>query len=147
MIQKLQSMYTSLDIEYLHALYFPETSDAARIPSRFGMPSSTFTQRMSFYLNTGVNGNGFVGLSPQDTSYFSAFRSSGDLVNELNTSAGTYSNFHWAGENSNYIPDKFSQARLVGCSMRISYIGTHDEESGFLCSSHIFTAGPMLIDE
>lgn len=51
------------------------------------------------------------------------------------------------GENSEYIADSFSHARLVGCSYRVSYIGTRDEESGFLCASHIFSSMPHLIDE
>lgn len=43
MIARLQGLATDIDVEYLHALYFPESSHAARIPSRFGMPSSVFT--------------------------------------------------------------------------------------------------------
>ena len=35
----------------------------------------------------------------------------------------------------------------MGCSMRISYIGTQEQESGFLCSSHVFTSSPLVLSE
>lgn len=57
-------MASGLDVEYLHAVYFPETSNAARIPTRFGMPSSVFTQRYSYYVNTGSSGSGAIGIAP-----------------------------------------------------------------------------------
>ena len=33
----------AIDRDYLNAVYFPETSPAARIPTWFSGPSSTFT--------------------------------------------------------------------------------------------------------
>jgi len=36
---------------------------------------------------------------------------------------------------------------LVGCSIRISYIGSSEEESGFLTGSHTFTSSPLLLSE
>lgn len=55
--------------------------------------------------------------------------------------------FKFVGENSEYIPNNFSYARLVGCSFRVSYIGTREDESGFLCAAHLFSTMPHLIDE
>jgi len=49
--------------------------------------------------------------------------------------------------DSTFIPQKFSEARLVGASMRVSYIGTRDEESGFIVGGHLFDSNPWLITE
>ena len=43
--------HTNLDLPYLRCLYFPESSPAARVPTKF-------------YLNTGATGAGFVGMCP-----------------------------------------------------------------------------------
>lgn len=49
--------------------------------------------------------------------------------------------------DSTFIPEKFSEARLVGASMRVTYIGTRDEESGFLVGGHLFDSNPWLVTE
>jgi len=60
---------------------------------------------------------------------------------------------HWSNVNfipqsdSRFIPDKFTDARLVGCSTRVSYIGTVDQESGFFAGSHLFDSTPFTISE
>lgn len=43
MFAQLATAQSGMDVEYMQALYFPETSEAARVPTRFGMPSSVFT--------------------------------------------------------------------------------------------------------
>lgn len=111
------------------------------------MPSSVFTQRFSFYLNTGADGKGFAGIAPQDTTYKSCFYSTSALENEIDQGQPVNTKFKFIGESSEYIPDNFSYARLVGCSYRVSYIGTREEESGFLSAAHIFSTMPHLIDE
>jgi len=64
LIDKVIAAYADTDREYLQALYFPENSDSARIPSKFGVPSSVFNQRFHFYINTGENGAGVIGMVP-----------------------------------------------------------------------------------
>lgn len=54
----------AVDSDYLNCVYFPETSQAARIPTWFGGPTSTFTQRFHYYKNTGPNGNGMIAFAP-----------------------------------------------------------------------------------
>jgi hypothetical protein len=51
-------------------VYFPETAPAARIPTPFSVPSTVYTHKFSFYLNTNSTGQGWVALAPQDTSFF-----------------------------------------------------------------------------
>jgi hypothetical protein len=63
-IQKVISMYADSDVDYLNALYFPESSDSARIPSKFGVPSAVFSQKFHYYVNTGDTGSGVIGLLP-----------------------------------------------------------------------------------
>ena len=53
-----------IDVAYLNAVYFPETSPAARIPTWFSGPTSTFTQRFHYYKNTGPKGNGLISFAP-----------------------------------------------------------------------------------
>jgi hypothetical protein len=64
MKQTFINMKHDVDAEYLNALYFPETSPPARIPSKFAQPSGLFTQRFNFYQNTGTNGSGLITFCP-----------------------------------------------------------------------------------
>ena len=146
-IKKVMALYAEADIDYLNALYFPETSEAARIPSKFGVPSSVFTQKFHFYVNTGPYGTGGIGLLPQDTTFKCAYivESLGGPYDPNKLGVG---NVDFVEQSDcRYIPDKFSEARLVGASMRISYIGTAEQESGFVIGSHLFDANPFMISE
>ena len=58
------------DIDYLNCLFFPESSRSARVPSKFTFPTSTFNTKFSVYLNTGINGGGFVMFAPKDTTFY-----------------------------------------------------------------------------
>lgn len=43
LIAKLNTAFSGLDVAYLHAVYFPDSSGPARVPSKFGLPSAVFT--------------------------------------------------------------------------------------------------------
>jgi len=43
LVIKALQKHTNYDYAYMSALMFPEDSESARIPSKFGNPSSTFT--------------------------------------------------------------------------------------------------------
>lgn len=100
-------------------------------------------------------------MLPQDFTLNACYRSQGDLVvsttdpaNNANAtpnflSAATYP--IWNGDGSSfhtcilpnetactYIPESFAHARLVGASMTVSYIGTAEQESGFMTGSHVY---------
>lgn len=64
LIKRLVAANADTDQDYLEALYFPERAESARIPSKFGIPSSVFTQKFHFYVNTGDTGGGVIGLAP-----------------------------------------------------------------------------------
>lgn len=87
-------------------------------------------------------------MVPQDTSFRCAFHTSelseGLETDKINSSIGM--TFPVVGD-STFIPTKFSEARLVGCSMRVTYIGTRDDESGFLVAGHTFDTNPWLLSE
>jgi hypothetical protein len=51
------------------------------------------------------------------------------------------------GDDSRYINENWSQVRLVGASIRLSWIGNHDEESGFITGSHVYNATPFTLNE
>lgn len=46
-----------------------------------------------------------------------------------------------------FVPESFAHARVVGASMRVSYIGTHDSESGFMAGAHIYDKRPCELSE
>lgn len=53
----------------------------------------------------------------------------------------------WAGEDSRYITKNFARVRLVGAVIKISYIGTQEQESGFMTGSHSLNTTPFTATE
>lgn len=88
-----------------------------------------------------------IGFAPQDTTFRCSYYSEIQGVpTDQNAVSGTSVNFPEVSD-STFIPEKFTEARLVGASMKVSYIGTHDQESGFFTGSHIFDSTPFNINE
>lgn len=61
--------------------------------------------------------------------------------------SGKFTDYRWQGGDARYIPEKFAHARLVGCSIKVTYIGSVEEEAGFMTGSHTFTSSPLLLNE
>lgn len=40
-----------------------------RVPTQFSVPSSLFSNRETVYINSGLNGNGFISMLPLDTTF------------------------------------------------------------------------------
>lgn len=53
----------------------------------------------------------------------------------------------FAGQESSYIPSNYSAVRLVGASIRVTYIGSEDEESGFMSGSHVYNVSPFELSD
>lgn len=95
------------------------------------------------YLSTNADGEGLVIFTPQDLHF--------NLIYGTNTvPAGStgMGNYAIDGHNTDlyspqlyeqrYLPSHFSHARVVGASIRLCYIGQHDDEEGFIVGSHIY---------
>lgn len=129
---------------------FPEDSEPARIPTKFGQPSSVFTQRFSFYQNTGNDGHGTIIFAPQDVVYKPLLVNTQRNPNTLKTDPDQQivvrdDDFSFQGESSHYILDSYTSVRLVGASIKVSYIGRADEESGYLVGSQLYGDTPFAI--
>lgn len=128
--------------DYLMAMLFPEYSPNVRIPSPFGLPSALHTQKQEAFLTTNAKGEGMLVFTLQDL-HFNLCYAQG-TVPSGSTGMGNYSvDGHQDSMytpmlyDQSYLSARFSHARVVGSSVRISYIGQHDDESGFMVGSHI----------
>jgi hypothetical protein len=51
------------------------------------------------------------------------------------------------GQDSYQLPNNYTYGRLVGASIRVSWIGPRETESGIIVGSHVFNATPFTLSE
>lgn len=125
-IEKYKKHMSDKDYEYLKCVLFPELTDPVRVPTPFGIPSAVFTQKISFYLSTGLSGNGYIQFAPKDTSFYCCAATASDTAYNGNPNNAAIPLEYFTVSDGTFITFNFAQSRLIGASMRCSYIGTVD---------------------
>lgn len=108
------------DLDYICCVLFPEHYPAARVPSKFSIPSALFTHRFSMYISTGLSGAGVISFLPLDTTFSCIYSNVLTSTYEGNSGNALLSNIlYYTEADSRYIANNYSQVRLVGASMRM----------------------------
>ena len=140
----------STNDKYIGCIFFPELEPAARLPVKFSTASAVFTQKDHCYLDTDMLGRcalvmlpKHVGMTKEPTrKWGNNFVPHGYLY----TFITNYQDEMWGlptmllGDD---IPSFYTNVRLIGCSIRIQYIGALMNVSGMgaCCLNYGFLPG------
>jgi len=122
--------------EYLNVLFNPERQANAKIPSLFPVPSSSFLSHQQVSITTNASGNVAFTWNPfflQDAA--SGANQSTFFVNNNSTLTGSSSNDNFFSTDIGYnqLPGGlYSQYRVVGASVVVTYTGRMDIVSGVI---------------
>ena len=127
--------------EYLQSLVRPEKSRGCKIPSSIPIPSSSFQLKQSFYVKTNSLGNACIIANPFFLSKpnVTGIPYSTVFVNTHESLTGTQpSNFFYAENVGQTIPNVYNKYRLVSASMVAKYIGRLDIVQGLIGGAIVF---------
>lgn len=136
LIVMVKHFYGESEDEYLRALFYPEISKGARVPSLFPVPSSAFQMHLQTSITTNTLGNvSFAwnpfyldtGSGPVNSTFF--------LNRDVGLTGGAASNFYQAtdiGYISGMIPNLYFQYRVVSAAVVVTYDGRLDIVSGII---------------
>lgn len=135
-MQCYNEMQKDYQEEYLNVLFNPERQANAKIPSLFPVPSSSFLSHQQVSITTNASGNISFTWNPfflQDAA--SGANQSTFFVNNNSTLTGSSSNDNFFATDIGYnqLPGGlYSQYRVVGASIVVTYTGRMDIVSGVI---------------
>lgn len=136
---------------YINAIFFPEMAEPARLPTKFPSASAVFTQKDHFYCDTDMVGSLSLVILPKHVG--------GSTLPDMKWGATDFVKHGYVfqfGENhqdddwgkpqmllDDDIPTYYTNIRLIGCSVRIQYIGAMMTVSGMgaCCLNYGFMPG------
>ena len=123
--------------DYLTAVFFPEMGPSARLPTKFSTASAIFTQKDHFYADTDMLGRlGIVVLPKHVGNTNDVSKKWGQYMTDegyVYTFTENFTEELWGKPTmtlSDEIPTYYTNVRLIGCCVRIQYIGTAMTVSG-----------------
>jgi hypothetical protein len=147
---RLNRYIETTNSDYISTLFFPELSPPARLPTKFPTSSSIFTQKDHFYCDSDMLGRlalvilpKHIGSSEIDNMNWGTNTTSQGYVFSFTTN---YQDENWGIPQlllADNIPNYYTNVRLIGCSVRIQYIGALLNVSGMgaCCLNYGFMPG------
>ena len=121
---------------YLHSLIFPEKTRGVRVPTKFPIPTLTFTQKNQLTISPNTNGNFLVQWNVQSLfDNTTATPTYSDLwLNVAATLTGATTGVASTSSRANFlnVQNTLNAYRLVSATMIVTYIGSVDAHSGIL---------------
>ncbi len=135
--------YTNTVCEpYIVGVFFPECAQTApKLPTKFDPPSTSFTNKSHFYISTDMIGRQALVFFPKAVGGGpNALMSWGTLTDQVQqgyvyTFEENYQDEAWGKPTMQLydeIPTYYSNIRLIGASIRLTYIGVAQNVSGLI---------------
>lgn len=134
-MQTYDMMKQDFQEEYLGVIFQPERPAHAKIPSLFPVPSSSFLNHSQVSLTTNATGNIAFTWNPYFLQDSSTAANSTLFVNNNAALTGTASSNFFTSTDLGYalLPaNLYSQYRVVGASITVTYTGRMDIVSGII---------------
>ena len=132
---------------YISTVFFPECVTPSRAPVKFDPPSTVFTSKQHTYISTDMIGRQAIVFFPKAVGggpeVMMQWGNLSDQVQKgcLYTFEENYTEDAWGVPKMNLydeIPTYYSNVRLLGSSLRLTYIGTAQNVSGMIVSAMIY---------